>query len=470
MDWKSYEREIHRQFQVMYPEATITYNRLIPGRYSKTERQIDILIEDYIAGNAFKIIVDGKYFSKNIDVKEVESFIGMMQDVAADKGLLITQKGYSEAAVKRAYNDPSRIELDILNFEELKQFQAFGAIPFSGEHGVVMPSPFGWIIDISRREGFLATLYQRGLTLEEAIKKGEWMYVNLYSKTEEVKTLDDFCKFHESETLLNAPQAKIKYENTIKRRNEKTMLRIIAIDSYPSLEYTGFVEFADFIFFIVLFSPEELKEKNIKKLEYILARVIPIQVNVESIFDAELNTLENKLEDTSDEIEKAEILVAQGEILKKLKRYEECEAKFNQSLQILKSCYGAIKGKVDLYLLTKKPDFELNNAVDAFFELGGSNPTVCLEILNLFSEYDRSHDIHKIMERKLKDFSENEEAQGNINYHMGLLSFEMGNLSEATKYFMNAKKCFDSSLEAGHEVFGFIEKNLNDIKFINKTQ
>jgi hypothetical protein len=92
-----------------------------------------------------------------------------------------------------------------LNFEELKQFQGFGALPYSGKHGVVMPSPFGWIIDAKRSDGFLATLYQRGLTLEEAMKSKEWMYVNIFSKTDEINNLDSFCKMHESDTLYKTP-------------------------------------------------------------------------------------------------------------------------------------------------------------------------------------------------------------------------------------------------------------------------
>lgn len=366
MNWKEYEKEIYAQFQEMYPDAEITYNTTIPGRYSKIERQIDVLIEDYAAGDRIRIIVDGKYFSENIDVKEVECFIGMMQDVAADKGLLITNKGYSTAAIKRAHNDPGRIELDILNFEELKQFQGFGALPYSGKHGVIMPSPFGWIIDGTRRDGFLATLYQRGLTLEEAAKNKEWMYVNIFSKTKDINGLESFLKLHESDTLFNTPQAKFTYQKTIKRENANTLLRIIEIDTYPTLEYTGFVEFDEFIFFCVLFTPEELKEKNIKKLEHILARVLPFNVNVTSVLESNLSTLNHQFKNTDDKIEKAEILIGQGEILKELERYNDSEKKFNKSIEILKDSYGAIKGKIDLYLLLNRSDKDLNQIVDVF--------------------------------------------------------------------------------------------------------
>jgi len=279
MTWKDYEVEIHDYFKEMFPNADISHNVTVPGRYSKVERQIDILIEDYVAGNRMRIVVDGKYFSKKIDVKDVEMFIGMLNDCEANKGLLITQEGFSKAAINRAHFDPIDIELDILNFKDLHQFQGFGGLPFSGKHGVVLPAPFGWIIDGTRRPNVLATLYQRGLTLEQAGESKEWMYVNIKSKDEEIKTLDDFLKFQEGYTLKDFPKAKISFLPTVKRDGTAIKLRAISIDTYPTAEYTGFVDFEDFIFFCVLFTPEELKKKNLRKLESILQTVLPLNVN-----------------------------------------------------------------------------------------------------------------------------------------------------------------------------------------------
>jgi tetratricopeptide (TPR) repeat protein len=464
MNWKDYEKEIHKQFQEMYPDAEITHDAKLPGRYSKIDRQIDILIEDYVAGDRIRIMVDGKYFSENIDVKEVECFIGMMQDVDADKGLLVTQKGYSQAAIKRAHNDPNRIELDVLNFEELKQFQGFGALPYSGKHGVVMPSPFGWVIDATRREGYLATLYQRGRTLEEAMKNKEWMYVNIFSKTEDIHDLDTFCKMHESDTLHNIPNAKISYQKTIKREDANTQLRLIEVDSYPTPEYTGFVEFEDFIFFCVLFTPEELKEKNLKKLEHIISKVLPFHVNVESVLSSNLNTLERQLEQTDDKITKAEILINQGDILKELEKLEESENKYDESLKLLPTSYGAIKGKVDLYIKTNKSDVELNKVVDDLFQLDPINPTVCQDILDIFSEHDKVDDIFPIMKRKICDYANNKEAQGNINYHLGLLCYAIDKDQNAEIYFSTAKDCFSDSIDHKHRVFKLIDENLKRIK------
>ena len=103
MDWRQYENEIFEAFKTAYPNAKISFNQKIIGRYSKIERQIDVLIEGRIAGKKIRLVIDGKYYSENIDVKEVDSFISMVEDIDAVQGILVTSKGYSEGAINRAY-------------------------------------------------------------------------------------------------------------------------------------------------------------------------------------------------------------------------------------------------------------------------------------------------------------------------------------------------------------------------------
>lgn len=282
MNWKDYEIEIYEDFKEAYPEAEVSHNVFRKGRYSKVDRQIDILVEDYVAGNRMTIVVDGKFFNKKIDVKEVETFISMLEDLDAHKGLLITQKGYSQAAINRAHFGPSDIELDILNFEELKDYQGFGAIPYAGDNGALIPAPFGWVIDAQSSPGWLATLYQRGLTLDEAMKRNEFMYVQFWGRKQNNENLEDLLNIQENNFIEAGLEPKIEYRPTIKRSDAKTKLRIANLKNYPSSEYTGFVEFNDFIFFCVLFSPVELAQRNIKKLENIMAKAQPIKMEIES--------------------------------------------------------------------------------------------------------------------------------------------------------------------------------------------
>jgi Restriction endonuclease len=280
MNWSDYESKIFEYFRSAYHDAEIRKNVKVMGNYSKIQRQIDVLIEGYVAGKIFRTIVDGKFFSEKIDVKEVDSFIGMMNDVDAHAGILITQKGYSQAAIKRAYYDPLDIDVDILNFEDLKHLQGEIAIPYAGSNAILLHAPIGWIIDAERREGIIATLYQRGMTLEEAGKQRELMYINFWEKNSQAKSARELAMHQDEEIIREFPDAKITYPTTIKRDDAKTIIRRTEIQSYPALEYTGFVEFNDFIFFAVLLTPLELTKRNIRKLEYIMAKVLPMKIKI----------------------------------------------------------------------------------------------------------------------------------------------------------------------------------------------
>tara|TARA_B110001452_G_scaffold265062_1_gene269116 strand:- start:38 stop:661 length:624 start_codon:yes stop_codon:yes gene_type:complete len=195
MNWKKYESEILTYFQETYPETTITFDKKIIGKYSKVQRQIDIFIEGEIAGYEIKIVVDCKYFSKNIDVKQVESFCSMVEDVDAHQGVLITKKGYSKAAINRAYYGNQKVELDIINFEKIKELQSSIAIPYAGDFSVTLPAPFGWVLDLKDSINSFATLFQRGLTLKEAQKKNEWMYVEFWKKEKPDFTIENLIDF-----------------------------------------------------------------------------------------------------------------------------------------------------------------------------------------------------------------------------------------------------------------------------------
>ncbi|HAB37328.1 MAG TPA: hypothetical protein DCE52_04885 [Rhodobacteraceae bacterium] len=278
MDWKKYEKEIFEHFNGQYPNAEITLDAKKDGMFSKTKRQIDILIEQYVAGNRIVIAVDGKYFNKKVDVKAVESYISMLEDIGAHKGLLISKEGFTEAAYNRAHFGATEIELEILNFKDLHLFQSHGAIPYAGINGALVPSPFGWVLDGQTTPAWLATLYLQGRTLNEAMQDNEFMYIQFWDRLKDGDSLEDLLRFQESMFKDADPECSIEFLPTIKRENEKTKLRVSNIKNYPTREYTGFVEFEDFIFFCVMFSPVNRSKSNIRKLENIMEAVLPIKI------------------------------------------------------------------------------------------------------------------------------------------------------------------------------------------------
>src|SRR5579863_8722712 len=113
MTWKDYELAIHKHFTDAYPNCSIYHNITKIGFMSKQKRQIDIYIEGKIAGISLNIVVDCKYFKKNVDVKDVEAFLSFLRDIKANKGILITNVGFSKAAYNRASNDTDDLELRI---------------------------------------------------------------------------------------------------------------------------------------------------------------------------------------------------------------------------------------------------------------------------------------------------------------------------------------------------------------------
>ena len=250
MNWRDYEIYIHKHFQALFPEADIRHDVKKLGVISKVERQIDIYIEGKIAGFYLNIVVDCKYFSRKIDVKVIESFISFLHDLKANKGVIITNSGYSKAAYNRAYYDTQDVEIRIIKFEDLENFQSFAAIPYAAPYCVYLPAPDGWVIDATPDANALASLYPLGLSESDAFSKEGYMYINFIKKDSVYLNLTTLTKMQDEEIRLNFPAAKIEYVDTIKRDLGDVMLRVAEIgENYKGLEYTLFVNFKDFIAF-----------------------------------------------------------------------------------------------------------------------------------------------------------------------------------------------------------------------------
>jgi hypothetical protein len=120
-DWEIYERLIARMLaQQSETDLCVTPNVHIVGRITGVRRQVDVLIEArHDTDNSRRIIVDAKKRSRKVDVKEVESFRGLMEDVGATHGYLVSPVGYTKAAEKRAQ---SAVSIRIVTLDRLEGF------------------------------------------------------------------------------------------------------------------------------------------------------------------------------------------------------------------------------------------------------------------------------------------------------------------------------------------------------------
>lgn len=273
--WKEYELYIFRHFQKQFPNTSIQHDVERKGLMSRTKRQIDILIEAKVAGFDLAIIVDCKYFNKRVGIKEVESFLSFLRDLKASKGILITNQGYTKGAHNRATYDSKDVELRIIDFEDLEQFQDFLAIPYSGSHCAVVTAPYGWVVDASQNGPYVATFYPAGMTQEEAFATKEFIYLVFSHKDQQWPDLSHLLATQKqcSEEVYNYP--KIEYVNTIKRKDCSVTLRVLDAGEHPDLlEYTIFLDFPGVIIFMTLLSPTSREQTNLKKLEWLAQKLL----------------------------------------------------------------------------------------------------------------------------------------------------------------------------------------------------
>lgn len=270
-DWKKYEDEVYEECCRIYGSEYVERNVSREGIYTREPRQIDVLVHTDEGDIAF----DAKYYSKHVDVKTIESMIGMYGDLGVSKFVVVTNKGYSKAALRRAHRGYENVEADVLNIGELKRLQGYGGIPYAGRNGILLSPPFGWIVDAqtSAHPGMLAVLYRRGLSFKEAMmQEREFAYLVFWDKDDEIHTIPELAELHRNECLEVDTTGKweileeIPYTITRFKHSK-------AVD-----EYIGYREFENFILFVVLYCEEEKWNQDKPKLQYILRRAMPMHV------------------------------------------------------------------------------------------------------------------------------------------------------------------------------------------------
>jgi hypothetical protein len=92
----------------------------VKGRFSLTDRQLDVAV--YCPGEAMPFLVaDAKRHGRKIDVKKIESFIGMLDDVNASIGILVAPLGFTKPAIRRA--EAANITVETMSPTEALEFK-----------------------------------------------------------------------------------------------------------------------------------------------------------------------------------------------------------------------------------------------------------------------------------------------------------------------------------------------------------
>lgn len=99
---KEYEILIEQLYKKIDSESIIKRNDLIYGHISQTKREIDLSIKRQIGGHEILMIVQARDYKRKVDVNVIGEFNSVIQDVKANKGILISAKGFTKKALTLA--------------------------------------------------------------------------------------------------------------------------------------------------------------------------------------------------------------------------------------------------------------------------------------------------------------------------------------------------------------------------------
>jgi hypothetical protein len=120
-DWKLYEKAIAR-IEKSYGNCKVTPNHRPIGRLSGVKRQVDVWLEASVGDNHIvRVAIECRHHTDTpVDIKDIDAFCGFLDDVGANKGVMMSHSGYTDGARKRA--EGAGIDLKVLTLEEAEEF------------------------------------------------------------------------------------------------------------------------------------------------------------------------------------------------------------------------------------------------------------------------------------------------------------------------------------------------------------
>ncbi len=100
--WRRFEDLAASIQRELSPEARIEQNERVVGRRSGRSREIDIAVYQSVGQYELFIAIDCKDHRRKVNVKDVESFMGLVDDVGANQAAIVSQRGFTAAASQRA--------------------------------------------------------------------------------------------------------------------------------------------------------------------------------------------------------------------------------------------------------------------------------------------------------------------------------------------------------------------------------
>ncbi|MBE7156918.1 MAG: restriction endonuclease [Rhodospirillales bacterium] len=101
-DWGGFEKLVASLHET--GEVTVQHNVTLPGR-SGAERQIDVLVRHRQGLYEHLIVIECKYWNKNVQRLHVDALATTVREVGASRGVIFSTKGFQSGAVAQAEHE-----------------------------------------------------------------------------------------------------------------------------------------------------------------------------------------------------------------------------------------------------------------------------------------------------------------------------------------------------------------------------
>jgi len=103
--WKRFEKIVAGINMLTSEGAEVKFNDHIIGKKTGRKRQVDVSIRFKQAYYDYLAIIECKDYAGRVPVKDVEAFSKKLEDLGADKGVMVSREGFQEGASKTAEAD-----------------------------------------------------------------------------------------------------------------------------------------------------------------------------------------------------------------------------------------------------------------------------------------------------------------------------------------------------------------------------
>jgi hypothetical protein len=119
---KTFEKAVEQIFKYMYANYSgITIDRDVWLSGPEGKRQIDVLITMQIPDDKIITVIEGKDYKTKVDIPTLDAFHSKMGDVKANKGIIVSKKGFSSKAILKA----QRLGITLYSLNDFSEFKEF---------------------------------------------------------------------------------------------------------------------------------------------------------------------------------------------------------------------------------------------------------------------------------------------------------------------------------------------------------